>query len=160
MPFFDSECFELIIMWSRATNAIATVIQKIEIARKPLRSGLFGGHCGCCTNSNMGQDTPKLRPTKDNSVLLVSGKNDWRLSAQNRCNRILRAMANWRIWTVGLQSRAVLGCPMFTMEKTVRVFNEKERTSAWGGAVMAHTPRKASALPDDCDRSWPFLAPS
>jgi len=36
-------------------------MQKIEIARNPLRSGLLGGHCGGCTNSNMGQSVIQVR---------------------------------------------------------------------------------------------------
>src|SRR5215472_7267240 len=35
-------------------------MQKIEIVRKPLRSGLFGGHRGGSTDSNMGWPQRKL----------------------------------------------------------------------------------------------------
>src|SRR5215467_7305253 len=60
-------------MWSRATNPHATVMQKMEIARKPLRSGLFGGHGGGCTNSNMAWPQRKLYRRHAFAVAAASG---------------------------------------------------------------------------------------
>jgi len=47
-------------------------MQKIEITRKPLRSGLFGGHCGCCTKSNMGQEHHSSKPSTNIRQIMVS----------------------------------------------------------------------------------------
>ena len=57
-----------------------TAMQKIEIARKPLRSGLFGGHCCGCTDANMAQEDHSSKPRRSIQFLNKLGEPGDKLS--------------------------------------------------------------------------------
>src|SRR5215469_16001785 len=86
-------------MWSRATNPHATVMQKMEIARKPLRSGLFGGHCGGCTSSNMAWPQRKLYRRHAFAVAAASGaESETRIGPRTRPQQPGKQRLTRRSW--------------------------------------------------------------